>query len=122
MMGMRNNQYNLQSSPLVTANTPSTNSLETGIMHPVRNLRDETVDQKRKALQKEASAPAKQRKNSCSKGLSVGILDTLAGTTNVSAANARNISWGSVHLHPNSEVYGNSLLQRFVKIEGVTQR
>ncbi|GLT91889.1 hypothetical protein SLE2022_097510 [Rubroshorea leprosula] len=123
MMDIRNNPCNLQSTPLLSANTPCSISLGTGFKHPlVRNLRDEAVEQKRKALQREASAPAKQRKNSHSKGLSVGTLDALAGTTNLSAANARNISRGSVHLPPNSEDHCYPLLQRFLKIERVTQR
>ncbi|KAL0000086.1 hypothetical protein SO802_019688 [Lithocarpus litseifolius] len=152
VMDRRISQYILQQSeqqqptPRLRANAQAlpNYSLCNQVAQVNESLRSESATYKRKALQnpqattvlrsatissqhndylaKKASVPAKQKTNSQSKGLNIKVVDSSASARNSNAANGSNHPVGNVPLLKPSQIEVNPVLEKFLKIEGVTRR
>uniref|UniRef100_A0A2N9ICY2 Uncharacterized protein n=1 Tax=Fagus sylvatica TaxID=28930 RepID=A0A2N9ICY2_FAGSY len=133
-----------QASPLLRANAPPNHSLRNHIAQVNKNLRNESATHKRKALQnpqattvvkratissqhndslsRKASVPAKQKTNSQTKGLNMKVVNSFASTRNLSAVNGNSLPVGNLPLLKPSETEIDPVLERLLKIEGVTRR
>ncbi|KAL4612399.1 hypothetical protein ACB092_08G195600 [Castanea dentata] len=136
-----------QPSPRLRANAQAlpNYSLCNQVAQVNKSLRNESATHKRKALQnpqattvlrsanissqhndylaKKASVPAKQKtKNFQSTGLNIKVVDSSASMRNSNAANGSNLPVGNVPLLKPSQTEVNPVLERFLKIEGVTRR
>ncbi|XP_048318216.1 protein PHYTOCHROME-DEPENDENT LATE-FLOWERING isoform X3 [Ziziphus jujuba] len=134
-----------QSPPLLKTNNPLSNTLLNNKGQPVdRNLRNGSVNRRRKDLENpqfrtdEKSASASSRNiNSlprsgsdkekwkitfCPKGSSTNIVDSSASISKVDVARTKGVTMGIHHSPQTLEIKSNSLSQRFLKIEAVTQR
>lgn len=132
-----------QSLHLSKTNNPIDNTLQKPITQPIdKYLRKGNVTSTRKGLEKsqliydvsapagsknvdslpkEASAPLK-RKATPLNSFSINLVDSSPNINNVNTANANSLSEGIHLLLQTSESKGVPLLERFVKIEEVTQR
>ena len=152
VMDRRIGQYILQQSekqpplPRLRANAQAlpNYSLCNQVAQVNESLRNESATHKRKALQnpqattvlrsatissqhndylaKKASVPAKQKTNSQFKGLNIKVVDSSASARNLNAVNGSNHPVGNVPLLKPSQIEVNPVLERFLKIEGVTRR
>lgn len=136
-----------QPSPCLRANAQAlpNYSLCNQVAQVNESLRNESATHKRKALQnpqattvlrsatissqhndylaKKASVPAKQKtKIFQSTGLNIKVVDSSASMRNSNAANGSNLPVGNVPLLKPSQTEVNPVLERFLKIEGVTRR
>ncbi|KAM3693433.1 hypothetical protein ACJW31_08G166500 [Castanea mollissima] len=136
-----------QPSPRLRANAQAlpNYSLCNQVAQVNQSLRNESATHKRKALQnpqattvlrsanissqhndylaKKASVPANQKtKNFQSTGLNIKVVDSSASMRNSNAANGSNLPVGNVPLLKPSQTEVNPVLERFLKIEGVTRR
>lgn len=151
LMGKRISQSNIQQleqqplSPLLRANTPPTHSLWSHIAQPVnKSLRIGSATQKsisfgnpqvttgvksgtissqhNDSLAREASVPAKRKMNSQIKGSNMKVVGSFASMSTSNAANGNRLPVGNICLDKPSETEADSVLERLLKIEGVTQR
>lgn len=136
-----------QPSPRLRANAQAlpNYSLCNQVAQVNESLRNESATHKRKALQNsqattvlrsatissqhndylanKASVPAKQKtKIFQSTGLNIKVVDSSASMRNSNAANGSNLPVGNVPLLKPSQTEVNPVLERFLKIEGVTRR
>lgn len=151
LMGKRISQSNIQQleqqplSPLLRANTPPTHSLWSHIAQPVnKSLRIGSATQKsisfgnpqvttgvksgtissqhNDSLAREASVPAKRKMNSQIKGSNMKVVGSFASMSTSNAADGNRLPVGNICLDKPSETEADSVLERLLKIEGVTQR
>ncbi|PON87015.1 Spt20 transcription factor [Trema orientale] len=132
-----------QSLQLVKTNNPIVNTLQKPLMQPIeKSLRKGHVTSRRKVLEKrqliydgstpassqnvdsfqiEASTPSK-RKATPLKGFSINLVDSRANKNNANIATANRLSEGIQILPQTSEIEGDAILERLLKIKEVTQR
>lgn len=132
-----------KSSPLLKTNNPLSNASLNNKSQPVdRNLRNGSVSRRKdlenpqiitsetsasassrniNSLPRDGSDTAKRKTTFCPKGFSTNIVDSSASISKVDVARTKSVN-GIHHSTKTLEIKGNSLSQRFLKIEAVTQR
>ncbi|GAV65742.1 Spt20 domain-containing protein [Cephalotus follicularis] len=109
------------------------------MVHPINKNSNKLVTQKRKALDypqaaggvrsrlneslpRQVSLPAKQKKNNHSQCSSMKTVNSLADSSKIIVAKSSRLPLGILPLPISSKVKGDPLLERFLKIQAVTER